>query len=119
MPKNIQDNLLSPALESVCRLLQQKDVQGMIIGGLAASLLGRPRFTIDIDLIILDLDDRTPEFIQKLKNFGFDPRISDVEQFAAESRMLLLPHTETGLNIDISMEVLPFEREAVERRRVE
>jgi hypothetical protein len=46
----------------------------MIIGDLAASLLGRPRFTNDIDLIILDLDDRIPEFIQKLKNFGIEPR---------------------------------------------
>lgn len=119
MPKDIRDNPLSPALESVCQLLQQEDVEGMIIGGLAASLLGRPRFTNDIDLIILDLDDRIPEFIQKLKNFGIEPRISDVEQFAAESRMLLLRHTESGINIDISMGVLPFEREAVERRRVE
>ena len=119
MPKDIRDNPLSPALESVCRLLQQEDIEGMIIGGLAASLLGRPRFTNDIDLIILDLDDRIPEFIQNLKKFGMEPRISDVEEFAAESRMLLLRHTESGINIDISMGILPFERAAVERRRVE
>ena len=119
MPEDFRDNLLFPALESVCRLLQQDDVEGMIIGGLAASLLGRPRFTNDIDLIILDLDDRIPDFIHKLKNFGIEPRISDVEQFAAESRMLLLRHAESGINIDISMGILPFEREAVERRQVE
>jgi hypothetical protein len=119
MPKDIRDNPLSPALESVCQLLQQEDVYGMIIGGLAASLLGRPRFTNDIDLIILDLDDRIPEFVGKLKNFGFEPRISDIEKFAIESRVLLLRHTESGINIDISMGVLPFEREAVARRRVE
>ena len=119
MPKGIRDNLLSPALGSVCQLLRQKDVHGMIIGGLAASLLGRPRFTNDIDLIILDLDDRIPEFIQKLKNFGIEPRISDIEKFAIESRVLLVRHTESGINIDISMGMLPFERQAVERRRVE
>ena len=95
MPKDIQDNPLSPALKSVCQLLQQEDVEGMIIGGLAASLLGRPRFTNDIDLIILDLDDRIPEFIQKLKSFGINPRISDVEQFATESRLFLLRNTES------------------------
>jgi len=119
MPEDIQDNLLSPALASVCRLLQQDDVEGMIIGGLAASLLGRPRFTNDIDLIILDLDDRIPDFIQKLKNFDIEPRISDIEEFAAESRMLLLRHTKSRINIDISMGILPFEREAVQRRHVE
>jgi hypothetical protein len=119
MPKGFPINLFPPALESVCQLLHQKDVHGMIIGGLAASLLGRPRFTNDIDLLILDLDDRIPEFIQKLKIFGIEPRISDVEEFAIESRVLLVRHTESGINIDISMGILPFEREAVERRRVE
>jgi hypothetical protein len=119
MPKDTRDNLLSPALESVCQLLQQKDVHGMIIGGLAASLLGRPRFTNDIDLIILDLDDRIPEFIRKLKSFGIEPRISDIEKFAIKSRVLLVRHTESGINIDISMGVLPFERDAVGRRRAE
>jgi hypothetical protein len=88
----------------------------MIIGGLAASLLGRPRYTNDIDLVILDLDDRIPEFIQKLKGFGIEPRVSDVEKFALESRVLLMRHIESGINIDISMGVLPFERDAVERR---
>ena len=73
MPNDIRDNPLSPALESVCQLLEQEDVHGMIIGGLAASLLGRPRFTNDIDLIILGLDDRIPEFILKLKSFGIEP----------------------------------------------
>jgi predicted nucleotidyltransferase len=119
MPKGIPNNLFPPALESVCQLLRQKGVHGMIIGGLAASLLGRPRFTNDIDLLILDLDGRIPEFIQKLKSFGIEPRISDVEKFAIESRVLLVRHTESGINIDISMGILPFEREAVERRRVE
>ena len=50
MSEDIRDNLLSTALASVCRLLQQDDVERMVIGGLAASLMGRPRITNDIDL---------------------------------------------------------------------
>ena len=119
MPEDMRDNLLSSALASVCQLLQQDDVEGMIIGGLAVSFMGRPRFTNDIDLIILDLDDRISEFVQKLKKFGIEPRVSDVKKFALESRTLLLRHTESGINIDISMGLLPFEREAVERRHIE
>ena len=72
MPQNHQNSLLFPALQSISKLLQEDDVQGMIIGGLAASLLGRPRYTNDIDLLILDLDNRLPEFIKKLKNLGSD-----------------------------------------------
>ena len=118
MPKDIRENPLSPALQSVCQLLQQKDVQGMIIGGLAASLLGRPRYTNDIDLLVLDLDDRLPAFFEKLKKFGIEPRISDAEDFAIKSRVLLMRHEKSGINIDISMGILPFEREAVNRRHV-
>jgi len=119
MPDNEQPKHLLSALESVTKLLLDKDIQGMIIGGLAASLLGNPRFTNDIDLLILDLDNRLPEFIEKLRRFGIEPRISDPEQFALESRVLLLRHQESGINIDISMGILPFEREAVGRRRFE
>ena len=81
MSSGMQDNPLSPALESVCRLLRQKDVQGMIIGGLAASLLGRPRFTNDIDLIILDLDGRIPEFMNIFKSISQRP--VDIEDIKA------------------------------------
>jgi len=117
MPQNHQNSLLSPALKSISKLLQEDDVQGMIIGGLAASLLGRPRYTNDIDLLILDLDNRLPEFIKKLNKFGIRPRIQHPQNFAKESRMLLMRHQESGINIDISMGILPFERDAVARRQ--
>ena len=48
MPKKGQVNPLSPAIKSISQLLKEDDVEGMIIGGLAASLLGRPRFTNNI-----------------------------------------------------------------------
>jgi hypothetical protein len=119
LPDRSKKGLLSPAIESIGLLLKEHDVEGVIIGGLAASLLGRPRFTNDIDLVILDLDDRLPEFLQKLNKFGIEPRIDDAEGFARKSRVLLMRHTESGINIDISMGILPFERDAVNRRKAE
>lgn len=119
LPERDQINLLSPALKSISLLLKENDVEGIIIGGLAASLLGRPRFTNDIDLVILDLDDRLPKFIKKLKKFGIEPRIKDVTDFARKSRVLLMRHRDSGINIDISMGIMPFEREAVCRSKNE
>jgi hypothetical protein len=119
MPEKGQANLLSPAVKSISQLLKEDDVKGIIIGGLAASLLGRPRFTNDIDLVILDLDDRLLEFIEKIKKFGIEPRIEDAEDFARKSRVLLMRHKESGINIDISMGIMPFEREAVSRKKIE
>jgi len=50
------DNGIAPLLEpliAIQRLLAHFDNQGVIIGGIAASLLGKPRFTADIDAVIL------------------------------------------------------------------
>ena len=119
LPEKNNVNLLSPAIKSISQLLQEDDVDGMIIGGLAASLLGRPRFTNDIDLVILDLDHRLPEFLKKLRKFGIEPRIEDAADFARKSRVLLMRHQESGINIDISMGIMPFERESVSRKTIE
>jgi hypothetical protein len=119
LPEKNNENPLSPAIRSVSQLFEEDDVEGMIIGGLAASLLGRPRFTNDIDLVILDLDNRLPEFFEKLKKFGIEPRIEDAEDFARKSRVLLMRHIDSGINIDISMGIMPFERESVGRRKIE
>lgn len=119
MPESNKTNPLSPAIKSISLLLKEEDVEGVIIGGLAASLLGRPRFTNDIDLVILDIDDRLPEFIEKLQKFGLESRIKDSVDFARQSRMLLMRHKESGINIDISMGIMPFEREAVSRSKIE
>ena len=70
----------------------------MVIGGLAVSLIGSPRYTNDIDLVILDLDDRLPEVISRLKKLGIEPRIDDVEKFAKKSRVLLMRHSASGIN---------------------
>lgn len=117
MPENRSHHLL-PALKSISLLLKEDDVEGIIIGGLAVSLIGRPRYTNDIDLVILNLDDRLREFISRLKKLGIEPRIENVEEFAIKSRVLLMRHKESGINIDISMGILPFEIDAVARKQI-
>jgi len=119
MPEQIQLNDISLALKSISNLLNEDNIKGIIIGGLAASLLGRPRFTNDIDLMILDLDDRLADFFNMLKRFDIEPRIENAEEFAKKSRVLLLRHIKSGINIDITMGMLPFEREAFERRNIQ
>ena len=47
--------------------------------------------------------------------FPFDlvPRIPDAIEFAHETRVLLLRHAPTGIDIDLSLGALPFEEELV------
>jgi hypothetical protein len=46
------DPLLAP-VAAVQRLIEKLDNQGVIIGGVAASLLGQPRLTADADALLL------------------------------------------------------------------
>lgn len=109
--------LLEP-LTAVQRILDHFSQQGVIIGGVATSLLGTPRLTADVDaMLLLDIDN-LPELMRVAHQEGLIPRIENVEAFVSQSRVLLLQHQASGINVDISLGLLPFEYEAVERSQL-
>ena len=97
--------------------LQSENVSGLIIGGVAASLLGRPRFTRDVDVLILLDDDRWEKFLKAGDRFGFVPRIDNAVAFARRSRVFLVHHKESGVDVDIALAGLPFEAESIEQAK--
>jgi hypothetical protein len=107
--------VLAPPLAALQRLLARFDDRGIVIGGVAASLLGKPRLTADIDAIILLSVDDLPNLLRAAAQEGLEPRIADADKFARRNRVLLLRHKESGVNVDVSLGMLPFEIEAVER----
>ena len=88
-------------------------VRAAIIGGVAASLLGKPRLTKDIDAIVMDAEAEA--LIASGARYGFQPRIADAVDFARNTRMLLLRFAEGGIDIDLSLGALPFEYEVIDR----
>ncbi len=109
--------LLAP-LQGLQNLLSEFNDQGVIIGGIAASLLGTPRYTADLDAVFLLSISDIPRLLQAASTQGIEPRISDAEAFARKNRVLLLRHVASGTAIDISLGILPFEIEMVERSKV-
>jgi hypothetical protein len=95
--------------------MERFDNKGVIIGGVAARLLGQPRLTVGLDVVILLSTDDLPELIKASRDNGMITRISDAETFARKNRVLLHQHQSSGINIDISLGILPFEFEMVER----
>ena len=111
-------NDFAPFLEPLIalqNLIEHYENQGVIIGGIAASLLGKPRFTADLDAVILLSNSEIPELIDTANEQGISPRIANAEAFARANRILLLRHQASGMNIDISLGILPFETEMVAR----
>jgi hypothetical protein len=87
----------------------------MVIGGVASSLLGRPRLTADIDATVL-LDDASIEpFLNQAIAQELVPRIANPVDFVRRSAMLLLTHRASGVPVDIVQGRLPFERTATSR----
>lgn len=106
--------LLKP-LTALQHLLDQYEDRGIIVGGVAAGLLGKPRLTADIDAVIFMSIDELPELVQAASEEGLILRISDGEAFARKHRVLLLQHEESGIKVDISLGIMPFESEMIAR----
>jgi hypothetical protein len=104
-------------LGALIKWLDSENVRGIIIGGVAASLLGRPRFTQDIDALILLEEDRWERFLEAGTRFGFVARISNPAAFARRSRVFLVHHEPTGVDVDIALVGLPFEEESIANRK--
>lgn len=104
---------------SLQRLLETFNERGVIIGGIAVGFLGKPRFTADIDAVFLLSIKDIPQFIDRAQTEGIIPRIPDAADFARKNRVLLLKHSPTDTDIDVSLGILPFEEEMVERAKTQ
>jgi predicted nucleotidyltransferase len=56
-----------------------------------------------------------PKLIKAAAQEGMVGRVADAEAFARKNRVLLLLHESSGIKIDISLGILPFEAEMIER----
>ena len=113
-----QEDMLVPllaALRDLVAWFQDTAVPATVIGGVAASLLGRPRVTRDIDALVLLDESKWGAFLAKGVVFGFVPRLANALTFARQARVLLVRHEASEIDIDIAFGALPFEEEAVAR----
>ena len=112
--KNQYAQLSSP-LADLLKLFKAAKQQGVVIGGVASSLLGKPRFTADIDMLSLMPLQQVAEFVNIAKNHHIVPRVNAAVAFARHNRVLLMKHLPSGIFIDISLGNLIFEEELFQR----
>lgn len=110
--------LLEP-ISALEKVMKQSKCKWMIIGGVAASLLGKPRFTADIDAIATIEDEEILGILKSASKRGFMPRIKKPIEFAKRNRVLLLKHIKSNVNLDLSLGTLPFEKAAIEKSRLQ
>jgi len=113
-----QDETLVPllaALHDLVAWLQDVHAPGTVIGGVAASLLGRPRVTRDIDALVLLDESKWEDFLAKGRAFGCVPRLSDALTFARQARVLLVHHEASGHDAGCESSPLSWERQSCSR----
>jgi len=115
MPEPADPTPLLAVLRDLVAWLKAGKVPGVVIGGLAASLWGRPRMTRDVDALVLMDEGQWADFLTAGAGYGFNPRRDDALAFAQETRVLLVRHQESGIDVDLVFGSLPFEKEAVNR----
>jgi hypothetical protein len=98
---NSLEPLLAP-IQALQSLIEHFDDRGVIIGGVATSLLGQPRLTADADALLLLSTDDISKLLSQARLEGLVPRMVDVETFAQKHRVVLLRHAESGIDVDIS-----------------
>ena len=109
LPSGI-DPLLEP-LQALHNVLMRFNQRGVVIGGIAVGLIGKPRYTEDLDAMFLLSTEELPMLLDVAAKEGIQPRIKDAIEFAQNSRVVLLKHVVSETPIDISLGILPFEEE--------
>lgn len=117
MPEPVLQTLLAP-LADLGKWLEATRTQAVIVGGVAVSFLGRPRFTQDIDALAILSEQAWESALAAAPAYGIVPRIENPIEFARRTRVLLLRHTPSAIDIDVILGGLAFEQSAVEHGRV-
>ena len=105
-------------LRDLARWLDEEELPGVVIGGMAVMFLGRERFTKDVDALVFLEEENLDEVLSAGSKYGFQPRTKNVLKIASKSRVLLLAHTPTGVSVDMILGVLVDTLENIlERRR--
>ncbi|MGA2329013.1 MAG: DUF6036 family nucleotidyltransferase [Bryobacteraceae bacterium] len=104
---------LESAILEITSILDELHVPYMLIGGLAVSLWGEPRSTLDIHLSLL-VEPAEFDSIVATLSARMHPLPQDALAFARETRVLPVVSSQ-GVRADLIFAALPMELEAIRR----
>ena len=107
--------LLEDALKKIVAFLNKEKIEYIIIGGIAAGVLGEPRFTGDIDVDIFLGKDDIVDFINKVKAAGFKASLAKCIKTVKERGVFQIKYAD--FHIDFIIASIGLEEEAFGRKK--
>ena len=100
-------------------VLRSLNTRYVIIGGIAASLHGRPRMTMDSDIVVLLANDRIVDFLQSMKEHGFSVSASSLPKIAArlEHRLPIKLRYRKRYSVDVRLASYTIDYNAIRRAK--
>ena len=77
-------------LKIVVRCLSAQKIKYIILGGIAVSIYGEPRFTADIDVNIIFDKRKVNEFLNSAKKYGIYPLFPNTEKIVRETGVIAM-----------------------------
>lgn len=104
-------------LKKIISVLQKFKIKYVIIGGIAASILGKPRATIDVDVVIIITPEKIEDFIQALRLCGFKISKDSQEKIVQRLRRLLPVKIrfKHNFSVDLRLASYSIDKEAIRR----
>lgn len=107
---------LPPDFSDFLRLLEEKGVEYLLVGGYAVGYHGYPRATADLDIWVAISEVNACRIVEALRDFGFDLPELQPQLFLQEDRIVRLGHPPLRIKLMTSASGVEFS--ACHARRV-
>ncbi len=105
----IMDIVLPPDFKDFLKLLNDKEVEYLLIGGYAVAFYGYPRATNDIDVWIAINPYNAERIVTALREFGFDSPDLSTNLFLIEDRIIRMGMPPMRIEIATTISGVNFE----------
>jgi len=100
---------LPPDFKEFLKLLNEKNVRYLLIGGYAVGYHGYPRATNDMDVWIAVHPDNAKRIVEVLREFGFDLPELNTDLFLKKDKIIRMGNPPMRLEISTGISGIEFE----------
>ena len=112
---NASDEAVLQTINDLTAACAQLNLNPVLIGGIAVSLVALERNTKDVDALVILDTEKVDKLLEALKSHSFVERFSAMADFGRKARFITMTHQPSGVIVDLALGCMPFEEELLQR----